>query len=175
VNPRALRPLQIAGAFGLALGVCACGSSSRDPPCPKIFLAQETSTLTKFRAGGRDITDVQFEAELLGYSGGCKYDKAKLTIELNVDMAVTRGPVGGREARFEYFVAVPKLYPNPAGKQDFDVAFVFPQNARRGQFRDEIVLEFALADRNQGPSNEIYIGFQLTEAELDYNRKRRER
>jgi hypothetical protein len=175
VNPRALRPLRIAGALGLALSLWACGSSPRDPPCPKIFLAQETSTLTKFRPGGRDITDVQFEAELLGYSGGCKYDRNKLTIELNVDMAVTRGPAGGREAQFHYFVAVPKLYPDPRGKQDFDVAFQFPQNARRGQFRDEIVLEFPLANPSEGPSNEIYIGLQLTEAELEYNRKRRER
>lgn len=177
--PDVIPVLRSAGAIVVALILGGCGlfgGGPRQPACPKIFLATETSNLIRFRPGdGRDITDVQFEAEMLGYSGSCKYDKNKLTIELNVDFAVTRGPAGGREAKFDYFVAVPKLYPDPAGKQDFDVVFQFPPNARRGQFRDEIVLDFPLADRNTGPSNEIYVGLQLTSGELEYNRKRRER
>jgi hypothetical protein len=166
-----------AGALGLALAVAGCGGGERQPPCPKIFLASETSALTRFRDGpGRDITDVAFEAELLGYSGSCKYDKNMLNIELNVDFAVTRGPAGAaNRARFDYFVAVPRLFPDPAGKRVFDVDAEIPANQRRIQFRDEIQLDIPLANRNEGPANEIYVGLQLAPEELERNRRRRAR
>jgi len=170
---------RLAGAGALALALSGCGmfgSGERVPPCPKVFLATETSALTRFRpGGGRDITDVAFQVELTGYSGSCKYDKTKLSVELNVDFQVARGPAGGKDARFDYFVAIPKLYPSEAGKRDFDVAYVFPQGASRGQFRDEIVVDIPLAERNTGPSNEIYIGLQLSPEELEYNRRQHAR
>jgi hypothetical protein len=168
--------LRAAGALALALAVAGCGSSERMPPCPKIFLSSDISTLTRFRpGGGRDLTDVEFQAELLGYSGSCKYEKNKLTITINVGFGVSRGPAAGRDARFEYFVAIPKLYPAKAAKQDFDVAYPFPQGQARGEFKDEVEIDIPLAERNTGPSNEIYIGLQLTAEELEYNRKQRER
>jgi hypothetical protein len=168
-----LRP---AGAILLALVLVGCGRGDRPPPCPKVFLASEISTLTRFRPGsGRDLTDVAFQVELLGYSGACKYDKNGLTVTLNVNFAVARGPAGGREARFEYFVAIPKLYPSSAAKREFDVAYKFPENAARGDFKDEVEIAVPLANRTNGPSNEIYIGLQLSADELEYNRKQRER
>lgn len=165
-----------AGALVLAFALAGCGPSERMPPCPKIFLSSDISTLTRFRpGGGHDLTDIDFQAELLGYSGSCKYEKNKLTITLAVGFGVTRGPASSREARFNYFVAIPKLYPSPAAKVDFDVAYPFPQGAARGEFKDEVEVDIPLAERNTGPSNEIYIGLQLTVEELEYNRKQRER
>jgi hypothetical protein len=168
--------LRAAGALVLALVLTGCGSSERMPPCPKIFLSSDISTLTRFRPGsGRDLTDIEFQAELLGYSGSCKYEKTKLTITLNVGLAVSRGPASGREARFNYFVAIPKLYPSPAAKVDFDVAYPFQSGQGRGEFKDEVQIDIPFTDRTTVPSNEIYIGLQLTAEELEYNRKQRER
>jgi hypothetical protein len=166
-----------AGALGLALAVAGCGGGERQPPCPKIFIASETSVLTRFREGpGRDLTDVAFEAELLGYSGSCRYDKNVLNLEINVDFAETRGPAGeGRRAKFEYFVAIPRLFPDPAGKRVFDVDAELPANQRRIQFRDEIQLDIPVAKPSEGPANEIYIGLQLTPEDLEFNRRRRTR
>ena len=165
-----------AGAMVLALVLVGCGSSTRVPPCPKVFLASDISTLTRFRpGGGHDLTDVEFQAELLGYQGSCKYEKNKVTINLAVGFSVARGPAAGRDAQFEYFVAIPNLYPNKAAKMDFDVAYPYPAGQPRGEFRDEVEIDIPLADRNAGPSNEIYIGLQLTAEELEYNRKQRER
>jgi hypothetical protein len=167
-----LRP---AGAVLLALALSGCGmfgKSERPPPCPKVFLANEISTLTRFRpGGGRDLTDVAFQVDLTGYSGSCTYDKNKLTVTLDVNFAVARGPAGGPTADFEYFVAIPKMYPADAAKRQFDVAFRFPPGAGRGQFQDEVEIDVPLSNRTTGPSNEIYIGLQLTPDELDYNRK----
>jgi hypothetical protein len=167
----------VAGALCLALAAGGCGSKPRDPPCPKVFMVDETSQLTRFRPGpGRDLTDVQFEAEVTGYTGSCEYADRKLTIQINVAFAVTRGPANeNRQAKFEYFVAVPKLFPSPAGKRIFDVALQFPQNQRRAQFEDEIELDVPIANKAAGPSNEVYIGLQLSPEELEFNRKRRER
>jgi hypothetical protein len=165
-----------AGAMVLALSLAGCGSSERLPPCPKVFMSSDISTLTRFRpGGGRDLTDVEFQTELLGYEGSCKYEKNKVTINLAVGFGVSRGPAAGREAQFEYFVAIPKLYPSKAAKVDFDVAYPYPAGQARGEFKDEVEIDMPFTDRSTVLSNEIYIGLQLTAEELEYNRKQRER
>jgi len=167
----------VAGALCLALAAGGCGSKPKDPPCPKVYMVDETTQLTRFRPGpGHDLTDVQFEAEISGYTGSCEYADRMLTIQLNVGFAVRRGPANeNREAKFEYFVAIPKLFPKPVGKRIFDVALQFPQNQRLAQFRDEIELDVPIDNKAAGPANEIYIGLQLSPEELDFNRKRSER
>jgi hypothetical protein len=160
-------------ALALALGG---GGGGKPPvPCPKVFLTEDTAHITAFRPGpGRDITDIDFQADLTGYTGSCVYDEKKLTVDLNVAFDVTRGPANAtRKVAFNYFVAIPKVYPSAAGKRVFDVGFAFQPNQSRARFGDEIEVDVPLAKATDGPSYEIYLGFQLTPEQLDYNRKHR--
>jgi hypothetical protein len=169
-----------AAAIGLLLGAGGCGafgSSERNPPCPKVFIAGETADLTRFRSGaGRDITDIEFEAEVAGYTGSCTYTDKKLTVELDVSLQIARGPANAsRSVELEYYVAVPKLFPSEAGKRVFPVSVAFEANQTRTRYIDPLVVEFPLAQKAEGPSYEVYIGFQLTREELEFNRNRRRR
>jgi hypothetical protein len=169
-----------AAAIGLALAAGGCGvfgSSERNPPCPKVFIVGETAEVTRFRPGaGRDITDIEFEAEVAGYTGNCSYTDKKLTVELDVALQLARGPANAaRAVDLEYFVAVPKLYPSQAGKRVFPVSVAFEPNQSRTRFIDPLVLEFPLAQKAEGPAHEIYIGFQLRREEIEFNRNRRKR
>ncbi len=169
---------QIAAAALLPLALSGCGifSAAKPPlPCPKVFLTENTSHLTRFRPGkGRDITDIAFQADMPGYTGSCSYDEKKLTVDLNVAFDVRRGPADQtRKVAFQYFVAIPKLFPSPTGKRIFDVGFAFQPNQGRTRFNDEIEIDLPLAKQTDGPSYEIYLGFQLTPEELAYNRTHR--
>jgi hypothetical protein len=170
--------LAAAGVFALAMTLTGCsilGSSKPPAPCPKVFLIDDTSRLTAFRPGpGRDITDVDFQAEISGYTGSCTYDRDKMSVSLNAAFDVSRGPANAtRKVAFQYFVAVPKVYPDPAGKRVFDVGFAFEANQSRARFGDEIEIDVPLKNPSEGPAYEIYLGFQLTAAELAYNRAHR--
>jgi hypothetical protein len=169
-----------AAVIGLVLGAGGCGafgSSVRDPPCPKVFVVGETAELTRFRpGGGRDITDIEFEAEVAGYTGSCSYADKKLTVEIDVALQLARGPANAaRAVDLEYYVAVPKLYPSQAGKQVFPVSVSFEPNQSRIRYVDPLVLEFPLAQKAEGPAHEIYIGFQLRRDEIEFNRNRKRR
>ncbi len=173
MRPRARLSAAVAPALALALSGCGLLSGNPPPiPCPKVFLTQNTSHLTRFRPGpGRDITDVDYQADISGYTGSCAYEKDKVSVDLNIAFDVTRGPANKtRHAAFEYFVAIPKIYPSPAGKGVFDVEFDFSPDQTEARFGDEIEIDVPLKKMEEGPSYEIYVGFQLTPAELEYNR-----
>ncbi|MDA0239794.1 MAG: hypothetical protein O3A84_07170 [Proteobacteria bacterium] len=199
----ALRPLQRiawmsglhrAGMFSgvLLLAACETGVSIPElptifpnsvphPACPSIQMLQDADKLAQYRPGpGRDITDIIFEAELVGFKGECEYqeDDGKFTsveLVLKVQMEVNRGPANPtREARLPYFVAIPKFYPSPEGRKDFSVRIVFPENVNTLTVNaPEIEINIPLSDRLKGPDARIFLGFALTREQLEENRKRR--
>lgn len=79
--------------------------------CPHVTIDRATSTLTRFRDGpGRDITDIDLEAEILGYTGDCGRTKAGVDVMVAVSFSATRGPAAkGRSADVPYFVALSRL------------------------------------------------------------------
>jgi hypothetical protein len=165
-------------AASLVLSACSLFSSDKKdaPPCPRVSVLADAARLTRFRQGpGRDVTDVQLQAEFARYTGSCKYDRddKKMTISLEVAIDAQRGPAAqGRQAELSYFIAIPTFYPKPEAKVVLPVAITFPDDQDRVRYTDseiEIVIPIArLADLAQ---YEVFVGLQLSPDELDYNRR----
>lgn len=174
MTKRALIPMLVA-ALPLALGSCSVFSPKKDPPpCPPIYILSDAGKLTKFRPGpGRDLTDVEYEAEIYGYQGGCTYDEKGAVVDLQVTVALKRGPADtDRKAEFTYFAAIPYFYPSPDAKAEFPVTATFPESVNYVRFTDEAVyLRVPIKDKDLITKYEIYLGFQTTQEELDRNRK----
>lgn len=181
--PSGLRRVLIAAAVPVALAGCSVlGVNKKDlPPCPEVNVLADTAKFTRFRPGtGRDITDVVLKGEITGYTGSCKYkkDDKKMVMTLQVQMTFTHGPAAaGAEARAEYFIAVPAFFPKPEAKQTFGVQFSFEPPADHVRITDnEVELTLPMADVAKDlPNRDIYIGFQLTPDELEYNRTNKQR
>ncbi len=164
-----------------ALSACSggvFGGGEEERPCPPVRIDKTASTLTQFRPnGGRDLTDVTLQAELVGYQGTCQYDNDDRTVEVEVTLAFTAalGPgARAREQSFRYFVAIPRYFPNPVGKKVFDARLVFPDNTDRIRYiGEELRLRLPLDLGESGAAYPVYLGFQLTPAELEYNRAQR--
>lgn len=171
-----LRLLALAAALP-ALSSCAVlGKTEEPPPCPPIFILGDAAQITKFRPGqGRDLTDVEAEGEVLGFSGGCTYDEKGALIDLQVTLGVNRGPADtDRKVDLTYFVAIPKFYPAPEAKAVFPVTITFPEGANFARHVDEeVVMRLPVKDKELIDSYEIYIGFQTSAEELEMNRKLR--
>lgn len=169
----------------LVLAVSGCTMFEEEeppPPCPRISILGDASTLTRFRPGpGRDLTDVLYEGVVSRVSGTCVYaddgkgaDRA-LSMKVTVVIEAARGPANrdGRAA-FPYFVGITDSLRNVLNKQRFSVTMVFPGNRTRLVITDNpVVLEIPVKAGQSGQDFEIFVGFQLSRADLDYNRRAR--
>jgi hypothetical protein len=170
---RSLFPFACAG-MAMLLSSCSLMEKKEPPPCPPIYILGDASKLTKYRDGaGRDLTDVEFEAEVQGYSGGCLYDEKGAEVELQVKFAIKRGPADNdRKVDFSYFAAIPLYYPSPEAKAEFPVSVTFPEGSNYIRFTDEsVVMRIPVKDKDVIQKYEIYLGFQASADELERNRQ----
>lgn len=173
-----VRPLAALALAGFA--VAGCGLFGKSPPprrCPPVLILEETNKLTKFRAGpGRDITDIEFEARIVDFTGNCKDDEDEFDVQLKVAFVVERGPANAKgEAKFPYFVAIPKFRPRPEGKRSFDVTLKFEGNRTRIVHNESLSLTIPISPRVSTKDHEIYIGMQLSPEQLRFNKSQRAR
>jgi len=176
----ATRPPMRGAAAVLAAAVLlvGCGTDPTDAlPCPPVRMAEDTATLTRFAGGGRDLIDVAWEARITGYTGTCGFadDGSAVDVAMSVGFRVSRGPAAeGREGSFSYFVAVPRFYPAEGAKQVLPVTFRFPEGtATTVRLRDEEVRVTIPLPNDLHPREvPVYVGFQLTAEQLEWNRTR---
>ena len=176
-------PGRAAAILLLAVAACTVFQEEEPPPsCPRISILGDAATLTKFRPGpGRDLTDVLYEGVVSGVTGSCAYandgKRANRALSMKVALVIeaARGPANrdGRAA-FPYFVGITDSSRNVLNKQRFNVTAVFPGNRARLVVTDNpVALEIPVKAGQSGQDFEIFVGFQLSRAELEYNRRAR--
>lgn len=145
------------------------------PPCPPVAKVDDAATLTRFAGTGRDLTDIQFEAEIGRVATGCDYDSDKVDMVVQVEFIASRGPADQeRKAPFTYFVAVARTDHTILGRESFQSVIEFPGNQTRAVTREpDVELEIPLREGEAGRNYRVYIGFVLTEEELAFNRQQR--
>ncbi len=160
------------------------GSGEIPPPCPHVAVFSDANTITRFHQGtGRDIIDVNFEGEITDIYGSCEHDidddtlGGTLTVEISLNIDLARGPANkDRRAAFDYFVAVADASKNILNKKIFGVDVEFPGNFTRLGWTDypdqPVLLDIPLKAGKTGKDFNIFVGFQLTREELEYNRRR---
>ena len=133
-TPRIARLLFLVLAAPLVLSGCDALSRVKGkvaPPCPPVYIMSDTATITKYKEGrGRDLTDVEVEAEVVGFKGECVYNDKGGEISLQLSFDARRGPAAvGRKVDLTYFVAIPKFYPAPESKAIFTYPVSFQESA----------------------------------------------
>ena len=170
-------------AFGLmclglagTLSACSVLQKKDTPACPNVLIPEDSSQLVIFREGpGRDLTDILVQAEFEGFLGSCTYDVDNRAVELRLSpfVLVSRGPASdGSAFSLDYFVALAAPDGEILNKRVFEARFTLPDGLVRGRVRDEEVeLTARLPDLFEGPDYTVYMGFQLTRGQLEYNRQ----
>lgn len=145
------------------------------PPCPPVFILKEAAALTRYVPGSRrDITDVDFQAEIVDFRGVCDYNRARTQVDIALDVTfnVVRGPANrDRKAAFDYFVAIPHFHPAPQGKKTLPMSVTFAGNDTRLRVTDQVTLRIPFGDKPRLEDYTIYLGFQLTPEELQENQR----
>lgn len=173
----------------VGFGLAACDSipfmrEEKPEPCPRITVLRNASELTKFKEGpGRDLIDVLYEAKITNVLSLCEYDVDYDTRvgEINAQVApvisALRGPADtSRIAELSYFVAVVDQDKKILQKNRFPLRLGFPGNLTQNEVRDEpVTLTIKTDGSTDGADYEIYVGFQLSREELEYNERIKQR
>lgn len=175
MSPRSLATLGLA----LALGGCGwLGPSEKPNPrsiCPQALILADAGEMTIFREGpGRDVTDVVAQARIADVLVNCKPDRRLVTVDLQVAIAAERG-AANRDGRqdVDYFVAVVDPQGQILNRQSFRMSFAWPENRMRVGGVDELEPRIPISGPEKAPDYQIWVGLQLTEEQLAWNRRSR--
>ena len=165
-------------AAALAATLAGCGLFGAEGPpraCPDAVILADAKRVTLYREGpGRDLTDVQFEGEIVQIGGTCTYGKRDLTVTLVADLVATRGPAADEaQANLPFFVALTDETRSIVAKKVFESAVPIPRGQRRAGVREEIEQVIPLPEGEPVPYYEVVVGFQLTPEQLEQNRRSR--
>jgi hypothetical protein len=167
----ALRPSRLLPGLAAALLLASCASEPETRPCPQVVVLADAARQVKFSGPGRDLTDVVFEATIQAVRLVCEYDENVLDVDLQVRVVAARGPANGdRLANINYFVAVAQTDQTVLARQSFDIAIPVPGTRTQVSGLEEIGQVITLPAGLTGKDYRIYLGFDLTPEELEYNR-----
>ena len=159
-------------ALALALSNCATTPAAI---CPRVAVLDQASSLTRFAPGGGAPQDVLFKADITRVDTDCKYSGPGNTeLEANLRLYITaeRGPaLQGNSVNAEYFVVVTDRGGVVLAKRTFPLRIDFG-NLQAVNLVEGTWQYFRL-NRGGGAGYEIWSGWQLNEAELQYNRQAR--
>ena len=167
------RPATLAA---LLLSLTACGSGSSDqfaPECPRPAILADAGTLHRYRGSGRDFLDVVLEGQIDRIQGSCTADGPRaVAVTVSVEIELTRGPAAtGRAAVVPFFVAVTEG-DRVLDKQVYVARAVFPENTDRVRLTgDNVDLSLPVSPTKKASAYQVTVGFQLTPAELETNRR----
>ncbi len=160
----------------------ACSSKDVAPACPRVAVLNGAGSLTRFAPGpGRDLLDVDFQADMADLVSACRDKQAPdgkpiTVVALAPVLVANRGPANrDHQARFSYFVSVVDSGQQILTKQIFPIEIDFSGNRNRVVLRDDdppITVDVPNPKGVGARGYEILLGFQLTQDEIDYNRKR---
>jgi len=147
------------------------------PPCPSTAVLSDAVTVTKLRSGAptnaANPANVVLAAEMSRAELECEYDAERNSVSIDVNFAVraTRGPAAmGADPELDYFIAIVDAQGNLLTKNIFKSQPVL--NGRiPGQYTQNVSnFVFQLAMDMRPIDYQLLTGFQLTPAELAYNR-----
>jgi hypothetical protein len=146
------------------------------PICPSTAVLADAVTVTKLKPGAAapGPANVMLTAEMSQAELKCNYDRVKNTLSVDVSFAVratrSAGTAEGPDPPLDYFVAVVDAEGNVLSKRVFQSQPALGRN-NAGVFTQRVSKFAVPLGMDKRPYDyEILTGFQLTAAELAYNR-----
>ena len=167
---------RVAGVGLLLSAVAGCGLFGAAPPqfdCPTAAGVADAAALSKFRPGpGRDLTDVRYQVRLVNVTSECRYDSKGVDVRMRASFALELGPANpDRKAAYDFFVAITDPDDEIAAKRIFTTPIDFPTNVGYVEHLEELEQRIPLPKGGSAADYKIILGLQLSEEELEYNRK----
>jgi len=158
----------------LAAG-CARGGDRNKLVCPGSIVAPNVDSYAELRPGVTDPAgpqDIRFGAQIVTLNGNCsRAQDGGIDIATRVVFLVVRNDPDLRTADFNYFIAIADAEKNILAKQIFPVHVDFGVRQVEMRITDNASEHLALHDTRRGGQYGVIIGMQLTQEQVDLNRR----
>ncbi len=144
------------------------------PICPQVAIVRDLAEARDYGGEVPDSAQLVSSAKLLNVSGDCTYDKDTIDISFTLDMLALKGPrLGGDQTSFSYFTAVMKPDGSILTKNIQTETFHFSSSEHTDQKEEKlhVVIPLSSKMRLAGPDYRVFIGFQLSDNQLEEIRR----
>jgi hypothetical protein len=150
--------------------LCACSESKLDK-CPSVSTLVDTATLPVFQPGGSAIA---YWVQITHTKRDCDVHKFDKQVESSVDIAfrAVRAQAGSAATyTIPYYVAV-STEGRVLTKRVYSIQFTFEAGQAIAEFSQSLdSITLTVGQDKKATEYGILIGFQLTKAQLEYNRR----
>lgn len=178
---------QILGRFraafvlaALALAACSSDGAVGDGSaglCPQTAILDDPSQIIRFKPDTqKGPGDLVFHLRMKTFSGECEFDEKEIALDLRVVMEALRGPANEKgRAEFTYFVAVLGYDKKILVRQEFPIIVQFDGSDTQVNFAEDVTIYIPRRKNDSTSEYLVYLGYEMTEEELAYNRRRLKR
>jgi hypothetical protein len=168
-------------AAGLALGGCDSLSKTLGfsddspleigPTCPRVALGEDVGYVARFDGKGSSKQNLLYAVKMDVPNGICFLNEDSIDVQMSVPIRVQRGPaMEDREINFGYWVAITRTDKTILARESYQADAELKQD-EVGQITDEFDQTIPIKPGENGNNFVIIVGLELTEEELDYNRR----
>jgi hypothetical protein len=159
-----------AAAVAACVVLCACSENKLDK-CPSVSTLVDTATLPVFQGGGSAIT---YSVQITHTKRDCDVHKFDKQVEASVDInfrAVRGGAGPAATYTVPYYMAV-STEGRVLAKHVYFAQFTFEAGQATAEFSQSLdSITFTVGQDKKATEYGILVGFQLTKAQLEYNRR----
>ena len=177
-NPFTARAVALCVLVATSLGLVSC-IKREDPfavvPCPYIGVLDDAAEITRFKYGGqRDISDIEFKGRIARIDFTCKKPENKEVVigKATIHAEFERGMTTTIDRQFfKLFLVLSERDEKIIDKSEFVLDVEFKEGRRKTKASTSIKGIRVPTDGDvPAEYHNIYIGFQLSPAEVAYNR-----
>lgn len=180
---RTHRPMRVStfiasAAAMITLAACSSVGGGLDTrqnagPCPTVGALYEAGRIVKFDGDSETYRNISYTGEIVGVRLFCRYvDDEPLLAEVEIGFAFGQGPKGAeRRHNYEYFVAVTRRNRIVLERETFTIEADFKDGpvTSGADLVGRIVIP-RKDDSISGGNFEVLVGFELTDAQLEFNK-----
>jgi hypothetical protein len=160
-----------ASSLSRALG--GDSSTANIGPCPAVRVLYDAQRFVELD-GPERFENVGFTGEIARVQSSCRYiGDDPITISLQMDMAFGKGPkAAGSTKDVVYWVSVTRKDLVPISRQRYTQRIVIPAGSDRVSAQSPVTtVVIPRANKDVAGNNfEVFVGFELTDAQLEFNR-----
>lgn len=168
-----IRHFAAAAAVLLLLSGCGGMTAKNQPPCPPTGLMLDATHLTAFDPVSRtDAAHAVVVGRIDNYRGACRLKDDVFEFALEIEVGGRKGPAAPKDlkrAEFPYFVAIIGPDEDVIQRQSFKSLIAFNKDGF-GYSTEKHNLRLPNVDRSEIRQYQVAIGFELTPAQLAFNR-----
>lgn len=170
--------IDVTAPVGTDMSVAVATTPGVPSGCPIVDVLPDTRSITYFEGNTPSPNAITARAAIKEIRGGCEYQDNAVVVDIDMvmdGMITDKARYEGRKdleafMTFPYFIAVMDPQGNMIDKKIMATAMRFKPNSNDLVHAEKITQTIPLSDIGLGSQYVIATGFQLTRAQLEYNR-----